>query len=157
VKQTMSIAALVAVTILGAAVLAGCPKKPAETTTVTPPTTPPVTEQPAPAPAEATAAEPPENIGNTKDAHGDYVCPMCGHPVTDFSPGSAAEYEGKAYFFCEPECKPAFEADPEKYAKAAAAGEIPEGSEPTEGAMEAESSPGTEAEHKHTEGHAGGE
>jgi len=108
---------------------AGCPQP-----TTEPPTSsgPAGVEAPPAPPAGETAAEPPENIGNAKNAEGKYVCPVLGQPVSDFSSEGAAEYEGKAYFFCCPGCKPKFDEDPAKYAKAAAAGEIPEGTAPAD-------------------------
>jgi YHS domain-containing protein len=124
---------LTAVAVLGAALLVGCPKSSGGGKTQTVPTPAPTSTEATPPPAETTAAQPPENIGNAKNAEGKYVCPVTGEPVTDFSKGNSVEYEGKAYFFCSSDCKPKFEADPAKYVKAAAAGEAPESSGPSEG------------------------
>ena len=130
-KQTTALIALAAAVVLAALLMAGCPKQTTEPTTA-PPGTDDTGAMPAP-PVTKTAAEPPENIGNAKNAEGKYICPVLGEPVTDFSPENSVEYEGKAYFFCCPSCKPKFEEDPAKYAKAAAVGETPEGSAPAEG------------------------
>jgi len=126
VKQTTAVGALIVLTALGVLVVAGCPKQQATTPPVAGPTG---TEAP---PAETAATQPPDNIGNAKNAEGKCICPVLGDPVTDFSAGNSVEYQGKAYFFCCPDCRPKFESDPAKYAKAAAAGEVPEGSAPAE-------------------------
>jgi len=136
VKQRLTWTACIALVAVSALMLAGCPAQKAES-----PSGPAMTgTTPPPEPsAETTAAEPPENIGNAKNAEGKYVCPVTGDPVTDFSPENAAEYEGKAYFFCCPGCKPKFEKDPAKYAAEPAAGEAAPSEET--GAAEATESP----------------
>jgi len=145
-KSTTSLTALIALVVLGALLTAGCPKETTEPTTAPPSTT--TTEAiPTPPPTE-TAAEPPENIGNAKDADGKYVCPVLGQPVTDFSPENSVDHEGKAYFFCCPGCKDEWDKDPAKHAAAAAAGEIPEGTGPAD-EPKAEESADPHAGHDH--------
>jgi YHS domain-containing protein len=40
------------------------------------------------------------------------LCPVMGNPI---NPEVYTEYKGKRVYFCCPECKPKFEAEPEKY------------------------------------------
>ena len=47
------------------------------------------------------------------------TCPVSGDPVKDITKADKAEYKGKTYYFCCPDCKPKFDKDPAKYAKAA--------------------------------------
>jgi YHS domain-containing protein len=137
VKNTKTLIALAAAALLVVVLVAGCPKPKSE-----PPASPSATATEAtPAPPVSgteTAAEPPANIGNAKNADGKYVCPVTGEPVTDFSKANSSDYRGKAYFFCSSECKPEFDKNPEKYAKAAEAGEVPEGSEASESSEESQ-------------------
>ena len=49
--------------------------------------------------------------------------PVCGMTVDPETASAKAEYKGQTYYFCAPGCKVAFEKDPEKYLKAAKAGE----------------------------------
>jgi len=133
VKRTAAVVVLLGLAVLVVLAAAGCPKS-GEGKVETPPT-PPTTAQTTPS-AETAATQPPGNIGNAKNAEGKYICPVLGDPVTDFSKENSSEYEGKAYFYCCPGCKEKFDADPAKYAKAAAAGKAPEGSEPSEASGE---------------------
>jgi Cu+-exporting ATPase len=41
--------------------------------------------------------------------------PVCGMDVDPKTARQRADYHGKAYYFCAPGCKKAFEAEPEKY------------------------------------------
>ena len=41
--------------------------------------------------------------------------PVCQMEVDEKTAAATAEYQGKTYYFCNPGCKKAFEADPEKY------------------------------------------
>ena len=43
------------------------------------------------------------------------IDPVCGMEVDPKSAAATYEYQGKAYYFCAPGCKAAFEKDPEKY------------------------------------------
>lgn len=43
--------------------------------------------------------------------------PVCGMNVDERSTGLKTSYKGKTYYFCYPECKTAFERDPEEYVK----------------------------------------
>ena len=45
------------------------------------------------------------------------TCPVMGNDFEVTSKTEYSEYKGKTYVFCCPGCKPAFEADPEKYIK----------------------------------------
>jgi Cu+-exporting ATPase len=47
---------------------------------------------------------------------------VCGMMVDPKTAPAKTEYKGQTYYFCAPGCKAAFEKDPEKYLKAAAAG-----------------------------------
>jgi YHS domain-containing protein len=42
-------------------------------------------------------------------------CPVCNMQVNKLYAPAQLEHQGKQYFFCVPECKEKFEADPEKY------------------------------------------
>lgn len=43
--------------------------------------------------------------------------PVCGMTVSPSGATETIEYAGRAYYFCAPACREAFEADPERYAK----------------------------------------
>jgi len=45
---------------------------------------------------------------------------VCGMMVDPEKAPAKAEYKGKAYHFCSPGCRAAFEKDPDKYLKAEA-------------------------------------
>ena len=45
------------------------------------------------------------------------VCPVLGTKIADVSKAPKATYKGKTYYFCCPNCKAAFEKNPEKYIK----------------------------------------
>ena len=49
---------------------------------------------------------------NTKD-------PVCGMEVNPNSAAGKSEFNGQMYYFCSGGCKKAFDAEPEKYIKAA--------------------------------------
>jgi len=49
--------------------------------------------------------------------------PVCGMMVDPETAPAKTENQGQTYYFCAPGCKAAFERDPEKYLKAAKAGE----------------------------------
>ena len=42
-------------------------------------------------------------------------CPVCGMDVDTATATEQSEYEGQTYYFCSPECKEAFNDEPEKY------------------------------------------
>ena len=46
------------------------------------------------------------------------VDPICKMQVDEKSAKYRSEYKGKTYYFCAPGCKKAFDANPERYAKA---------------------------------------
>jgi YHS domain-containing protein len=143
-KRIAAIGTLVTLTALGVLALAGCPTQQAAAPSAADPTSTEAAPTPAAALVETAAAQPPDNIGNAKNAEGKYICPVMGEPVTDFSKANSVEHQSKAYFFCCPGCKPKFEKDPEKYVKAATEGKAPESPEPPEAAGEhAEGSGGT--------------
>jgi YHS domain-containing protein len=72
--------------------------------------------QPAPAPvAKAEAAAPP-SVFDLPQAEGTKAtCPVMGNELTIGKDTQFSEYKGKYVYFCCPGCKPAFDADPEKY------------------------------------------
>lgn len=41
--------------------------------------------------------------------------PVCGMMVDEERAAATSEYKGKAYYFCAPGCKVAFDKDPEEY------------------------------------------
>lgn len=41
--------------------------------------------------------------------------PVCGMLVSRLTAAADAEYDKRTYYFCAPECRDAFEADPGKY------------------------------------------
>jgi len=43
------------------------------------------------------------------------IDPVCGSEVNESNPGYQVEHKGNKYYFCAPECKTAFEKNPEKY------------------------------------------
>lgn len=43
--------------------------------------------------------------------------PVCSMEVDEKKAKATSQYKGKAYYFCAPGCKKAFDADPEKYLK----------------------------------------
>jgi YHS domain-containing protein len=44
------------------------------------------------------------------------VCPVMGNKIPDISKAAGqSTYKGKTYYFCCKDCKPKFDADPEKY------------------------------------------
>ena len=42
--------------------------------------------------------------------------PVCGMQVNEQAAAGKSEHKGKAYYFCSPACKAAFDKNPEKYA-----------------------------------------
>jgi YHS domain-containing protein len=44
--------------------------------------------------------------------------PVCGMTVDEKKAPAKSDYNGKTYYFCNPSCKKAFDADPSKYVKA---------------------------------------
>jgi YHS domain-containing protein len=46
-------------------------------------------------------------------------CPVSGHEFVVTADSPHAEYNGKTYYFCCPDCPKAFEANPEKFASKA--------------------------------------
>jgi P-type Cu+ transporter len=51
----------------------------------------------------------------------EYKCPVMGRKVPNLKTAPKSVYKGKTYYFCCPDCKPAFDKNPEKYIKPAAA------------------------------------
>lgn len=43
--------------------------------------------------------------------------PVCGMDVDEKKAPAKSVYQGKAYYFCAPGCKKAFDANPQKYLK----------------------------------------
>jgi Cu+-exporting ATPase len=74
---------------------------------------PPPAAPPAPVPAAASSA-PLVAPGEAKI--GDRTkCPVSGHEFVVKADTPHAEYNGKTYYFCCPDCPKAFEANPEKF------------------------------------------
>src|SRR4051794_33205344 len=74
---------------------------------------PPAAPSPAAAPAAASSA-PLAAPGEAKV--GDRTkCPVSGHEFVVTADSPHAEYNGKTYYFCCPDCPKAFEANPEKF------------------------------------------
>ncbi len=48
---------------------------------------------------------------------------VCGMMVDPETAPTKTEYKGQTYYFCAPDCKAAFEKDPEKYLQGAASDE----------------------------------
>lgn len=44
------------------------------------------------------------------------VDPVCGREIRRAEAAGAIDHHGIVYFFCSPECKAAFESDPDRYA-----------------------------------------
>lgn len=111
---------LLTVAVIGALLVAGCPSSRAPEPGAPTPSALPETETGTAGPdvAQPTA---PENIGNAKNAEGDYVCPVMGEVIEDFDEGNSVEHEGKVYFLCCSTCVVQFKADPGKYAAKAQA------------------------------------
>lgn len=57
-------------------------------------------------------------IGNKKNDKGKYLCPVSGDEVKKPEKAQKASFKDKTYLFCCPDCKPKFDKDPAKYAKA---------------------------------------
>ncbi|HEX8112735.1 MAG TPA: YHS domain-containing protein [Kofleriaceae bacterium] len=75
---------------------------------------PPPPAAPSPAPTAASSA-PLVAPGEAKV--GDRTkCPVSGHEFVVKADSPHAEYNGKTYYFCCPDCPKAFEANPEKFA-----------------------------------------
>ena len=58
---------------------------------------------------------------NGKDkapAKAEVKCAVMGQKVADVSKATKSEYKGKTYYFCCAGCKPEFDKNPAKYAKA---------------------------------------
>ena len=114
--------------VLAVAALTGCPKAGGPDTGAVAPETS-STSAPAPAPDSPTptdiTATAPANIGNGKDAEGNYVCPVMGTKLTKFDETLSAEHNGKVYYFCCGGCPEKFKADPEKYIAQIEGGEAP--------------------------------
>jgi YHS domain-containing protein len=75
----------------------------------------------APAPVAANAATAPQAPASTTASGPEMAtCPVTGitKPKSEMIP---VEYKGKTYYLCCSDCKPKFEADPEKYIGAKAA------------------------------------
>jgi YHS domain-containing protein len=47
------------------------------------------------------------------------IDPVCGKPVDEEKSMDRVDYQGRAFYFCSPECVEVFETDPAPYAKAA--------------------------------------
>ncbi len=84
----------------------------------------------APAPtASASAAASPvpasAPIGNARASaakNAPLICPVSGETIASPKAAYNSEvYKGKTYYFCCPDCKPAFDKNPSKYVKSAAA------------------------------------
>jgi YHS domain-containing protein len=71
----------------------------------------------APAPAATTAAAPATPLVAAGEAKvGDRTkCPVSGHEFVVKADSPHAEYNGKTYYFCCPDCPDAFQAHPEKF------------------------------------------
>ena len=41
--------------------------------------------------------------------------PVCGMEIDPKEAAGKSEYQGQTYYFCSPDCKKAFEKEPEKY------------------------------------------
>ena len=41
--------------------------------------------------------------------------PVCGMQLEEEDSVDSSEYQGKTYYFCSPNCKAAFDQDPQKY------------------------------------------
>jgi len=46
----------------------------------------------------------------------EHIDPVCGMRVDEKSASGSSRYEGEKFYFCSPQCKKDFEADPERYA-----------------------------------------
>ena len=67
----------------------------------------------------ATAA--PTDKPAPKDKKVELVCPVTGEKITSMNAaGGKSVYKGKTYYFCCASCKPEFDKNPAKFAKAAA-------------------------------------
>lgn len=106
--------ALLTAAALGAVLVAGCPRSG---------TPGAVTPTASTSPETKSAPAVPESIGNAKNADGDYICPVMGNVVTDFSEENSVEHQGKEYFFCCKDCIAKFKADPDKYVAEIQAGD----------------------------------
>jgi Cu+-exporting ATPase len=72
----------------------------------------------APSPAAASAVATPGPLVAPGEAKiGDRTkCPVSGHEFVVTADSPHAEYNGKTYYFCCPDCPKAFQANPEKFA-----------------------------------------
>jgi YHS domain-containing protein len=69
----------------------------------------------APSPAAATSPSAPL-VPPGEAKVGDHTkCPVSGHEFVVTADSPHADYNGKTYYFCCPDCPKAFEAHPEKY------------------------------------------
>ena len=81
----------------------------------------PTASAPAVAPTTTAAPAPIGNArtSNAKDAP--LICPVSGDKIaTPKAAYNSEVYKGKTYYFCCPDCKPAFDKNPSKYVKTAA-------------------------------------
>ena len=71
----------------------------------------------APSPAAASAGAPASPLVPPGEAKvGDRTkCPVSGHEFVVTADSPHADYNGKTYYFCCPDCPKAFEAHPEKF------------------------------------------
>jgi YHS domain-containing protein len=75
----------------------------------------------APAPTPAAAAAPAGPLVAPGEAKvGDHAkCPVSGHEFVVTADSPHADYNGKTYYFCCPDCPKAFQDHPEKFVPAA--------------------------------------
>jgi YHS domain-containing protein len=73
----------------------------------------------APGPVPAAAASSPLVAPGEAKVGDRTKCPVSGHEFVVKEDSPHAEYNGKTYYFCCPDCPKAFEANPEKFASKA--------------------------------------
>ena len=72
----------------------------------------------APKPAATTTAAPSPMVAPGEAKIGDHTtCIVSGHEFVVTADSPHADYNGKTYYFCCPDCPKAFAADPAKYVK----------------------------------------
>jgi Cu+-exporting ATPase len=77
---------------------------------------PPPPAAPSPVPAAASAPSSPLVAPGEAKVGDRTKCPVSGHEFVVKADSPHAEYNGKTYYFCCPDCPKAFEANPEKFA-----------------------------------------
>ncbi len=100
-KNVWTMLLVTSILFVGLSMLNGCKKSE--------PTPPPVTPAAMTQEHAATSAEPAAKVASAAEQT---ICPVMGGAINK---DIFVEYKGKKVYFCCPECKGKFEAEPEKY------------------------------------------